>query len=726
MYPGAKLSKGESLTALLGYMLRHHVTKAGSQDLLHLLQMLLPENSLPSTNYLFKRAFDTTSWQLHHYCLNPDCGAYIGILDVESVLCPMCDTECKVSEHLSKGYYLMYTPLRDEIKNLFENHNLNEKLSQKNNSDCIQDISDGTLYKRIPMLTDQGNISLTWNTDGVPVFNSSSYSMWPIQCTINEVHPSERKNFVLVPALWFGQTKPKMESFLKPFIEECRSLESEGVVWHNTVTKTYECSKVAAILCTVDSVARAPVQNLNQFNGAHGCNFCTHSGERVEKGDGFTRVYPLSVPIPSLRTHKGMIHDAELASVNNPVNGVKGPSLLTTLQCFDMAESFVPDYLHSVLLGVVRQITGLWFDNKVPDVNVKNPSVLKEIDKRLKSVRPPSEITRLPRSVKERQKWKGSEWRTFLLISPFILMGLIPTQYFHHWMLLAFAVYLLTSSHISHVNIDKAHMALCEFVLLTESLYGKQEVSYNIHLLTHLAESVRRHGPLSLTSTFVFEGHNGRLLKLFNGTQHVPLQITQNLARLKELKILSRVYIAEDSLAHEYVSSTLRGYSLCKNVARVSSCNFFGHGQVKELPMSQHILLQDSGIHTEQNQATYFQRFVCDGTLYSTDQYDSKYSRCNSLVTIGQQVAKIEHIIVVQTQATSKQPVLLVRLTNQIQAFHKKRTEYVCMDSHILNVTFCAGYKAVLPSEVTNKCIEIVKRPDGLVILPLPNTYERD
>ncbi len=68
--------------------------------------------------------------------------------------------------------------------------------------------------------------------------------------------------------------------------------------------------------------------------------------------------------------------------------------------------------------------------------------------------------------------------------------GFIPTQYFHHWMLLAFAVYLLTSSHISHVNIDKAHMALCEFVLLTESLYGKQEVSYNIHLLTHLAESV--------------------------------------------------------------------------------------------------------------------------------------------------------------------------------------------------------------------------------------------
>ncbi len=707
-------------------MLRHHVTKSAFQDLLHLLKMLLPDNSFPSTNYLFSRAFETNKWQVHHYCLNPDCGSYIGILDVVSAVCPMCNTECKVSEHLSKGYYFMYSPLRDEIKNQFANHNLKDKLSQKNNSHCIQDVSDGALYKRIPLLTDPSNISLTWNTDGVPVFNSSSYSMWPIQCIINEVTPSERKNFVLVPALWFGQTKPKMESFLKPFIEECRSLETEGVVWYNTVTKSSECTKVATILCTVDSVARAPVQNINQFNGAHGCNFCTHSGERVEKGNGFTRVYPLSLPIPSLRTHEGMIHDAELASVNNPVNGVKGPSLLTTLQCFDMAESFVPDYLHSVLLGVVRQITGLWFDNKVPEVNVKNPSVMKEIDRRLKSVRPPSEITRLPRSVRERQKWKGSEWRTFLLTSPFVMMGLIPTKYFHHWMLLVFAIYLLTSSHILHVNIDNAHLALCEFILLTESLYGKQEVSYNIHLLTHLAESVRRHGPLSLTSTFVFEGHNGRLLKLFNGTQHVPLQITQNLARLKELKILSKVYIAEDSMAHDYISTALRGYSLCKNMSQVNSCSFFGHGHVKELPLSHQILLQNSQIHTEQNQATYFQRFVCDGTLYTTDKYDSKYSRCNSLVTIAQAIAKIEHIVVVQTPAASEQPVLLVRLTNKIQAFLRKRTDYVCMDSHILKVTFCAGYKAVLPAEVTNKCIEIEKRPDGFVVLPLPNTYERD
>lgn len=89
------------------------------------------------------------------------------------------------------------------------------------------------------------------------------------------------------------------------------------------------------------------------------------------------------------------------------------------------------------------------------------------------------------------------------------------------------------------MNIDNAHMALCEFVILAESLYGKQEVSFNIHLLTHLAESVRRHGPFSWRSAF-------------KGTHHVTLQIAQNLTRLKELQVLLKVYISEDSLAHMF------------------------------------------------------------------------------------------------------------------------------------------------------------------------------
>jgi len=36
-------------------------------------------------------------------------------------------------------------------------------------------------------LSDPKNISLTWNTDGVPIFKSSKFSVWPFYCIINEL-----------------------------------------------------------------------------------------------------------------------------------------------------------------------------------------------------------------------------------------------------------------------------------------------------------------------------------------------------------------------------------------------------------------------------------------------------------------------------------------------------------------------------------------------------------
>ena len=42
------------------------------------------------------------------------------------------------------------------------------------------------------VLSDQNNLSLKVNTDGVPIFKSSGYSMWPIYFEINELPPRKR------------------------------------------------------------------------------------------------------------------------------------------------------------------------------------------------------------------------------------------------------------------------------------------------------------------------------------------------------------------------------------------------------------------------------------------------------------------------------------------------------------------------------------------------------
>lgn len=79
------------------------------------------------------------------------------------------------------------------------------------------------------------------------------------------------------------------------------SLNTDGVTWVDKDGRR-RTSRVRALVCVCDAVARAMVQNLKQFNGRYGCGFCYHEGEVVDKGNGQTRVYPIDRGIVPLRS----------------------------------------------------------------------------------------------------------------------------------------------------------------------------------------------------------------------------------------------------------------------------------------------------------------------------------------------------------------------------------------------------------------------------------------
>ena len=59
----------------------------------------------------------------------------------------------------------------------------------------LHDIRDGSLYQELVVagfLSNPSNISFQFNTDGVPVFRSSSFSFWPLHLIINELPPRIR------------------------------------------------------------------------------------------------------------------------------------------------------------------------------------------------------------------------------------------------------------------------------------------------------------------------------------------------------------------------------------------------------------------------------------------------------------------------------------------------------------------------------------------------------
>lgn len=74
----------------------------------------------------------------------------------------------------------------------------------KSNSDAIEDIQDGFLYKKhfgndgfFKGSSDEKkkseiHISFQINTDGVALFRSSKYSIWPVYLVVNELPPNCR------------------------------------------------------------------------------------------------------------------------------------------------------------------------------------------------------------------------------------------------------------------------------------------------------------------------------------------------------------------------------------------------------------------------------------------------------------------------------------------------------------------------------------------------------
>jgi hypothetical protein len=229
------------------------------------------------------------------------------------------------------------------------------------------------------------------------------------------------------------------------------------------------------------------------------------------------------------------------------VKGVKGLTVVDVLPTFDTVNGFTPEYMHSVCQGVVRQLSNHWFDsaNHAEDFYLGRKA--NKVDERLAAISPPSEITRAPRSVKERKFWKASEWQAFLLYGLVILKGLLPHVYLQHFFLLVHGVYTLLGDKITSDNLLHAKACLIKFVTDMESLYGLTACTFNVHQLTHLADGVRYCGPLWATSAFTFEANNHMLLKMFSGTQYVPQQICDTFILSRKLPVIGRECIKDDA-----------------------------------------------------------------------------------------------------------------------------------------------------------------------------------
>lgn len=333
------------------------------------------------------------------------------------------------------------------------------------------------------------------NIGGLPLFRSSSVQFWPILGSFVGI---TRTPFVI--AIFGGKKKPELsDHLLKEFVDEFNLIKNS----------VYNIS-LHSIVC--DAPARSFVKGIKGHTGYHGCDRCDVEGDYVEHRMTFGSV------IKNLRT------DETFRTKQDEDHHLRD-TVLQNIPSLDLVLGFPQDYMHLICLGVVKKLIHLWTSGK-PSPEKLRAADVSIISERLCSLNKKvlCEFSRKPRSLDDLERFKATEFRQFLLYTgPIVLKGVVSQQSYELFMTLSVAIGILVSEEVHVLLNDYAKNLLSFFVKRFEVLFGQRNISYNIHCVLHLADDVKRLGPLDSFSAFSYESKLGSLKKLIR-SPHRPLQ----------------------------------------------------------------------------------------------------------------------------------------------------------------------------------------------------------
>ena len=361
---------------------------------------------------------------------------------------------------------------------------------------------------------DNDAIELCINIDGLPLFKSVKGEFWPILCKFDRFEP-------FVVALFFGTGKPfPVEDYCSDFLEELRTLQQDGLT-HNE--KSYRV-KVKCFVC--DAPARAFLKCVRGHNSTFGCERCQVQG--VWEG----RIVYRSGVVAAARTDQAFAD-----FVYRDHQKVLSPLADAGVLC---VSQFSLDYMHLVCLGTVKRMMCFW--QKGPASCRVSARHLKEVSENLEQLqgRMPSEFARQPRSLLDKDRWKATEFRQFLLYTgPIVLKGVLSEEVYNHFMTLSVALSILLESNQEKrtAYLQYARDLLDDFVEMSQHIYGPAFTVYNIHSLTHLYEDVQNFGcSLNDISAFPFENFLYKLKRLVKNRHNPIAQVTKRMKQLESVK----------------------------------------------------------------------------------------------------------------------------------------------------------------------------------------------
>lgn len=358
-------------------------------------------------------------------------------------------------------------------------------------AECITQVLNRLNHSMFDKLDPVLDIAI--GTDGLPCFKSVNTHVWPILGSLR-VNETFGKPFTI--GLFYGVDREKnVSEFLSDFVQDFNACYRTGFSCRNR----HFTIKLYSFVC--DAPARAFVKNVINHNGKHGCERCRVKSVRL----GGRCFNDENARLRTNKSVKRMTH----------ARHHKGPTPLSQLDGIKLVSHFVLDYMHLVLLGVVRKLVYLWLEGELrktkKDYRIV-PKTVTVISTRLLTFIEtcPKEFSRKPRPLRNFKMYKATEWRTWLLYTGMVaLKSLVKPAIYTNFLILvcAMRIYLSTVYATQLEYRQHAKLLMKHYVSSYRTLYGRHNVVYNVHNLIHLHSDCERYGSLDNVSAFQFENH---------------------------------------------------------------------------------------------------------------------------------------------------------------------------------------------------------------------------
>lgn len=358
-----------------------------------------------------------------------------------------------------------------------------------------------------------GNIlNIDVGIDGLPLFKSSKSQFWPILGNISGFPD------IFIIGNYHGDSKPvDSEIFLKQFIDDGLDKIKNGIIFNGVQYFV----KFRAFIC--DAPARSFVLQIKGHTGYSACTKCSTKG-----------TYMLNrVTFPEL--------DAPKRTDNSFLNRDDANHHHTTERLgletigIGCVTQFPLDYMHCILLGVMKQMLNLWIKVKRRPFSLSSV-VVEQISQLMLLLCPQVtfEFKRRPRSLDNFERFKATEFRLFLLyIGPIVMKYHLPAIYYNNFLKFHVAIRILSDPVDCIKNNSLAKELLNDFVKEFSVLYGEHTITFNLHNLIHVADDVINFGHFDSYSAFKFENYMQVLKKrVRKGSQ--PLKQLINRIREEE------------------------------------------------------------------------------------------------------------------------------------------------------------------------------------------------